>query len=346
MLGLKNPANAVVDLNNELASSARVQDVTFDAIERINAEYGIDMHARCGADLEAAYAGAVRQSLRDRKFAKEEVEGLRHLQALFGITPSRVRAVLRDVGSQSYESSLKESLQDGALSGSERAFLDKVVRAFELPEDVTQRIYAQQAQHLVQGRANAAMADAMLSPQEEADLQAIARGLGATLSYAKADCTLLAKYRLMWQIRHGELPEIDAGISLQRGERVHFMTAATWNEMRRVRVASNWGGPSLRFRIAKGVYWNVGQFRSEPVMQDKLVKVDAGTVYITSRRVIFAGPMRSGSTPIGKILDITPYADGVGLQRDTGKSPLYMFHESIDIFCAVLARVIADSGAE
>lgn len=344
LLGLRNPANAFVDLNNELAAAARVQDVTLDSVERINAEYGIDMHAKCSAALEEAYAGALRQSLRDRKFSQQEVDGLRHIQSLFGIGPSRVRAILKDVGARSYESTLKDALRDSSVTGAEKAFLDRLSRTFELPEDVTRRIYAEQVTGLVQGRVNAALSDAMLSPQEEEDLHAIARGLGAAISYAKADGALLAKCRMMWQIRHGELPEIDAGISLQRGERCHLMTPATWNEMRRVRVASNWGGPSLRFRIAKGVYWNVGQYRSEPIMEDKLVRVDSGTVFITSKRVIFTGPMRSASMRVDRILDIVPYADGVGIQKDTGKSPLYGFTANIDVFCAVLARVIADSG--
>lgn len=346
LVGRKNPQNALIELTNALADASRVQHVTLDTVERINGKYRVDVHRDCRAGLEAAYADYICSCLRDRHITTEEVEGLRHLQVLFGLEAGAHRRIVGETGERHYRTALQEIIKDGTVDADERAFLDRLANTTGLAKEVRDRIYAQEATSLVRSRIDEATSDAELTPEEEQDYQALAKGLGVKLNIDEHSREQLEQMRLMSRIRYGDLPVVDAGLHLQRQETCHFSTPATWNEMRSVRVGVNYMGPTLRIKIAKGVYWRAGQFRGAPITKDMLVKVDTGTLYITSKRVIFSGPMRSNSVRLDRILDITPYADGVGIQKDAGKSPLYGFDRDINMCCAILARVIGDFGGK
>jgi hypothetical protein len=46
---------------------------------------------------------------------------------------------------------------------------------------------------------------------------------------------------------------------------------------------------------------------------------------------------------INKILDFSPFKNGVDLQKDSGKSPFLEFEENIDIFTLILLRLMRES---
>ena len=43
---------------------------------------------------------------------------------------------------------------------------------------------------------------------------------------------------------------------------------------------------------------------------------------------------------LNKILDITPYKNGVDVQKETGRSPFLEFSENVDIFSMMLVRLM------
>ena len=45
---------------------------------------------------------------------------------------------------------------------------------------------------------------------------------------------------------------------------------------------------------------------------------------------------------INTILDITPYSNGVDIQKDAGKSPFLDFKDNIDVFSMILVRLMAE----
>ncbi|MBU3729109.1 MAG: hypothetical protein FGM37_07670, partial [Phycisphaerales bacterium] len=257
-----------------------MQDIGFDTIERINAEYGVDIHASCSDSLEAAYCDYLMHCLRDRSMGRADADGLRHLRDLFAISPAGHARVIDSVRMSTYASALNQSIRDKSLTDDERSALEALVRHLSIPEDMKTRVYAQEVKSLVQGTVDSALGDAMLSPEEESEFKALAANLGVGLEYSETSKAALAQARLNWRIRFGDLPVIDADVMLQRGEVCHFMVPAEWHEMRKVRVGVTYAGPSLRLRIAKGVYWNMGHFRGAPVTKDMLVKVDGGTLYL------------------------------------------------------------------
>ena len=59
-----------------------------------------------------------------------------------------------------------------------------------------------------------------------------------------------------------------------------------------------------------------GDLAVKPVSEDVSVKIDSGTIYITNKRVIFRGTNENKTIKLPKILNISPYANGIRLEKD------------------------------
>ncbi len=182
----------------------------------------------------------------------------------------------------------------------------------------------------------------MLLLKEQTECNLISERLGIEVITDDTTEGALDRFRLMWRIAHGEPPTIDVPINLQRGEVCYFATDTTWSEMRRQTRRVRYAGPTMRLKICKGVYWRMGDLAFQPVSNDVLTTIDQGTIFITNKRVLFMGDMKNRSIRLQKILDITPYRDGVMIDKDAGKSPFLGFSENIDLMAACLARALQD----
>ena len=76
------------------------------------------------------------------------------------------------------------------------------------------------------------------------------------------------------------------------------------------------GSHGVSIRIAKGVYYRVGQFKGYPIEREEQVYVDTGILAVTTKHLYFYGKTKSFRVPYSKIVSFTPYSDGIGIQRD------------------------------
>ncbi|HOE61705.1 MAG TPA: hypothetical protein P5125_01060 [Kiritimatiellia bacterium] len=342
LLFRENPGNAYVELVNALARTDDIRSIPEDFADTLNRKYRTNLHSRRRADLDRIYADFLRHCLADLAFTAREAEEANRLRRLFLITDAKHAKIFSSVADETHRRAVKRVIADGKVTDNERRALEYLAASLLISERTSKAIYKDEVDKMLQGRLDAAVSDCMLSPQEEAELQELAAGLGVELTHSAATARTLDSYRAMWRVRYGDLPTLDSGINLRRGEVCYMKRAVEWHEMRRQRVGATYSGPTMRLKIAKGVYWRTGTLGIKPVTRDTLVKIDSGHAYITNKRLLFTGAMKNTSIPLNRILDITKYSDGVGIEKDAGKSPVLVFHEGIDIFCAVLSRVISE----
>lgn len=344
ILGLKAKEDALTELNNALASTGNVRSITLDWIEQLNCKYRTDLHRKFPRELRQLYAAFLLSCLEDRQFTQEEIDDLWHLKVLFGISDSDHEGLYRSAALEVYKADLMNVLQDSNFSESEKERLEELSAYLQIPEAVRKQSFDATANDIVQKKADSLTADNQLSPTEEAEIHCLARSLGITLSYSNASAAALQKMRLLWQINNAELPPVHVDINLQRGESCYLATGANWYETRRVTRRVSYGGPSLRIKIANGLYWNTGSYGVERRTEDVLTRIDSGRVYLTTKRVLFDGALKNQSIRLQKILDVIPYKDGVQLEKDAGKCPFLELHSSQDIaiFVSILARLISD----
>ncbi|HSV14513.1 MAG TPA: hypothetical protein VLI90_09645 [Tepidisphaeraceae bacterium] len=164
-------------------------------------------------------------------------------------------------------------------------------------------------------------ADQIITPQER-HVMAMTREM---LRLSDADVGSLEqelnRREVIWSIQRGELPTINSPVALQKNEVARFAFYGVEFHQERV-VSRKCVGSSEGYsiRIAKGVTYRAGSHRGRYVNRTALVPVGIGQLVLTSKRLIFAGT--SGfSVPFIKILQLTAYADGFAITKDsTAKS--------------------------
>ena len=342
----KNPENALIIFINALADASDAREVTEANVGAINAEYKLDLHAKYRGELDDYYRKYILLCLADRKFSEDEVTTLWHLKSLFAISDSRHDKIYEEVGQEVYRRTIRSAVADSQITEEERAFLKQVQIDLELPEAVAEATRRTETKVILEEKAEHLLAQRLLSPDDEKELYSLARELGAIMTLGGDLRRRLARCRLMWEVRIGKPPTIEAGINLKRGEKCYLSCHVDWFEMRKVRYGMAYAGPTLRVKIAKGLYWRMGAFGGAPISNDELQKIDSGVVYLTNMRILFTGAMKNTAIRLDKIIDINRYSDGVGIQKDTGKSPVLCFKGDIEMFCAVLARAIDDFNKE
>lgn len=76
------------------------------------------------------------------------------------------------------------------------------------------------------------------------------------------------------------------------------------------------GYAGVSIKIAKGIYYKTGAFKGHPVETSQMVNIDNGCVGVTTKHIYFAGGRKSFRAPFTKIINLTPYTDGIGIHLD------------------------------
>jgi hypothetical protein len=324
LLRRKDRRNAVVAVQNLLATTA-IADISDDAIDRVLGEYGLS-RKMAEESLCEVYADALRHCARDEDLSEAEFADLRKLRELFALSDEQVRQAERAVLDAVYRSALREAAGDRVLTDDERSRLEALVRGLKLPDDVVAAIRKEDLGALMQQVYDEVTADHRISADEDRVLAALAQQFDVTISHDDRTRAVLDRYRLLWRLENGELPDVPVPIRLQRGERCHAAIGATHYEHRTVTTRIRYAGPTARIRIMRGLSYRVGSLRVERVTQDVLKQLDTGQLYVTSKRLIFDGSRKSTAITYRKVLNITRYSDGIGVEKDTGKDQQQFEH--------------------
>jgi len=234
-----NPQNAYIELINALARTDDICDIPEDFADSLNRKYRTNLHARHRADLDRLYADFLRHCLEDLAFSAKEVREIHRLRRLFLITDAKNAEIFNAVAGETYRRAVKKVIADGEVTDGERRMLKELAPTLFISEHASGAIYKDEIGKMIQGRFDRVVADRMLSPQEEAELQELADGLGVTLAHDAATAGALDSCRMLWRVRYADLPTFDPGINLRRGEVCYLEREAGWHEIRRLRTGGS-----------------------------------------------------------------------------------------------------------
>ncbi len=242
---------------------------------------------------------------------KHEACEARHSQGL-----EKVRALAE---SAIRERSLLATLQAETRSAAAGGFVSEEERI-----DLVSRAYGQAVDD--------ALKDGLLSADEEQGLSQIGDGL--SLSREQLDrhggYTRLVQGGLIRDLTEGKIPmrmniKGELPFLLQKNE----MTVWLFDDVRyhevRTRTRYVGGSQGVSVRLARGVYYRLGGFAAEPIKSEETVYVGTGPMLVTSKNVYFGSSLKSVRIPYNKIVSITPYSDGVGIQRDAVSAKPQLF---------------------
>jgi len=339
----RNPrANAILCIENLLAAKP-VRSVTIEEIETIAIEHHLRIKSDMRDDCSLLYAKYLRYCLTDKHISEKEQQDLAHLKLLFQLPERDTIKIHDDITKRIYSAAVDEVLADKRLDDKEEAFLEELKTNIRMNESLAKSVWKEKVFSLLDNTVQQAIADERLSPDEDDELHAICKSLHIDMSVEDATQKLLDKYRLYWQIENEELPEIPVQIRIQKSEHCYFAGNCNWFEQRRVTKRINYGGPTMRIKIAKGLYWRMGSLAVQPVSEESWRLIDEGEFYLTNKRLIFMGASGNKTIRLTKILDFTAYQNGIEIQKDTGKSPFLEFSDGADLFAMILGRAISDA---
>lgn len=334
--------NAFIELNNLLATRPLLEIQGKD-VAAIIETYQVDITRHFKDKVVQLYLTYFQSCIVDYTLGEEENRSLLHLKKLLLLTDADIDPGTMDIAGGVVTQAWKDTLADGRLTPEEEEKINKLVAATRLPEATAKEISALTRELHYRQYLLACMEDRRLTPEEDAELKAISQSLSITPQFDDAMLSTLERYRLLYQLENGPLPEISCDINLLANEACHFTCAASWYEYRTVTHRVNYGGPAVSIRLMKGVYYRAGSMRVQPVRSEQLQLIDSGTLYLTNKRVIFVGSNKAKTIKYDKIMTLTPYSDGVELIKDAGKSPTITVNgNDAELMNLTLVRLISD----
>lgn len=341
MLGQRIKENAIIELNNLLAEH-ELSQITLEQVYGIADKYGVNFKNDYTEEVVNFYKSYLNSCLSDKVISEKELDDLRELKRILQINDKQVEEIHRELAGKIYKAEVDKVILDGELDEGERAFIEKLQNDLKLPDEVAQKIYLTSGQELIRNFMNNVISDAKLSPEEERELQAIAKNLHAELKFDDVTKTDLEKYRLYWQIENDEMPELQVDINIPRSEKCYFIAHNTqWLEQTAETPAKVNSNNALSLKIAKGLYWRNPANDTKKLDTAQWHALDSGTIYLTNKRVLFKGSKGDKIILLNRVIDFTVFANGMEIEKGEGKNPFLQFEGNMDIFAMLLGKAIS-----
>jgi len=333
--------NAIIEINN-LLGTKYLRDIKANEILEICTRYKTNLRGNLLTNAKELYSKYLEKCLKDFLLTDDESNNLSHLGNLLLLKEKEMAELHNKLAGEIYKRIYDETLSGSKLGKYNEEYLEKLKKDIKLSEEIADKISYDCRQNYLLAQFARIRENDKISPDDWNEFNEIAKNVNITLESDSASDARIERMKLNWLIEHGELPVKQVSINLPTNEYCYYSTDIEWLETRKVTNRVNYHGPTLRVKIAKGLYYRAGSIAPQRITSDELQVIDQGTVYITNKRVVFTGELNNKSILISKILSITPYTDGVGIEKDSGKSPILKVSKDADLLAMILTRVIKD----
>jgi hypothetical protein len=93
----------------------------------------------------------------------------------------------------------------------------------------------------------------------------------------------------------------------------------------------------------KGLRWRVGSVAPSRVTREELQRLDAGTLYITSKRLLLTGGSKNYQLRYSSVLGVEVCQDAIRVEKASGRRPVLILADP-EIPAAILTAVLAAQG--
>ena len=79
---------------------------------------------------------------------------------------------------------------------------------------------------------------------------------------------------------------------------------------------------------------------SHRVTSEQLRPLDAGILFITSKRLLFNGTKKSTSIPLRRVIHFTLYSDAIQIEKDSGRDEFFKGDGDVELMGLILEAVL------
>lgn len=308
--------------------------------EALQRYFAIGPHARIVALW--IWSRALEAFLADSRLSDAEVRYLERLTRVLDIGFDDVEAMVAKLVHPKYQNAVAEAVADGSVSKEEKSFLKRLEDQLRMPSEVAAQLASNPSHAVAMKRLAEMMDDHRISPDELAAIARLDSDLNANIEIDPDVHARVLRYSSFWRIENVAVPIVHVAIGLQKGETCHFKGTAQWNELRTKTSRIDYHGPVMSIRIARGLRYRLGSISPSKVTREEITPIDIGTVYFTSKRVIFDGGKRNYSIRFSSLIGIEAFSDAIQLEKATGRSPyLVMEEEDVEQAVVILTTLMA-----
>ncbi|MBK8245061.1 MAG: hypothetical protein IPK88_16665 [Saprospiraceae bacterium] len=321
LLKTKSPNNALIELNNLLASKP-ISAISIGDINRIESEYSLSLSRNYKKELIGIYTNLLKFYLNDSILSDQEKGDLRSIKTLFNLIETDVKDVHLELTADIYRIKLETVLKEDNLTDSKASFLDSIIKNLELPEEISLKITEEIKTKNLTDKWKEITSDDRLSPDEVKEFESLSRNLNITIQMSEASKEATEKMKYLWTLENSEIPKIEVDLNLASKEVCYYTSKVEWYEYRKITKRIDYHGPSLSIPVFKGLKYKVGSISPKSISKDEIKLIDSGQLFVTNSKVIFVGTIGNKSIPLSKLLFIESIDNGVVLNKETGTSPI------------------------
>jgi hypothetical protein len=341
ILHRKPKENALREIQNLLAERS-ITDLTAADVETVLSNYELP-RPEVHHGLIAIYQAAVDYRAKDLRLPEDDKAELSRLRYVLGLDETEARQTELDILCALYRASLRAALRDRVLKDDDKKRLAGIVADFGLTDETQSAIYKEEVLAVIQAAFNEAVADQRLTDEEEQALARMSDNLGVKVTHDNGTQSRLERFRLLARIDNGQLPAIDPGVILQKGELCHVRFDSALHELRTVTKAIAYHGPSGRIRIMKGLSWRYGYVNVSRVTTEQLRQLDSGQLLVTNKRLLFNGAKKNVSLPLKRVIHFTLFNDAIQIEKDSGRDLFFKGAGDLELIGAILEACLRQS---
>ena len=340
--GSKNSLNAFIEFNNLLAEQG-ILGVTKEHVLSICEKYKIeDWKKEFNEELRSCFVLAIGFFLSDSEISTSEVEELEHMAGLLCITNDEKEKIYTSSGLKVYDELYAKFIGDELLSDEDRAILLKIQEAFSLKQESISSLIQKHVSEIANRLIKGIIEDKRVGPGELDVFFSTCSSLGVNYSFQEESQKIIDGYRENWKLENEQLVPIDVEINLKKGEVCYYKKNVTLHELRTVTHCFSYGGPALNFKIVKVISFRAGRMAVKRITTDEMKELDMGVLYVTNQRLIFDGLVKNNTWTYKSILAIEPYEDGIRVEKEKGKSPVFQMLVPEEKLTIILGRIFSE----
>lgn len=348
LLGRQDAHAGLVRLWDLLARAPQECLVDEAALAAIDAEVGYVVRKRCRKELKAWYRQAMEAYLSDRYFAPEEKANLANLARTFGLTAEESMELHGEAFASYCRIGMHTVMLRELTPAQKREQIDLLGKGVPLPDAKVKEALGQVLQSYFDQRLKAMMKQEdggeVMDPAEYAAFAAEMKGMDINLSLDDRTQARIDSAQRLWSLCRSPLREVPCDLDL--GSEGCFWTRQVELAVnKRVTTRRSYGGFGTSIKIWGPLRYRSGSYDVERQTEQRLEKVDVGTLVFTSKRLIFTGSLKSLNVKYAKILDVTVYADAIEIDKDTGGDVVFFFPTGQAEAAVILRRLVKQAKA-